>query len=109
MTAQVLELRRRGRPSKARLADLEEQAADGRDELRALVLEGVELAARLLLIVRRAERSLAAGRSCATDLDELERLALRHGLRMAAAAAEAQTDDRCPDVAEPRLNHGRAA
>lgn len=85
-----------------------EQLRDNRDELRAVVLEGVELAARLLLIVRRAERTLAAGRSCATDLDELERLALRHGTRMAAAAIDA--NEICPDGATVRhIGCGMAA
>lgn len=75
-----------------------------------MVLEGVELAARLLLIVRRAERAVAGGRSCATDLDELERLALRHSTRMAAAAVDAGLVNHCPDTIEHRaLNHGRAA
>lgn len=87
-----------------------EQLRDARDELRAMVLEGVELAARLLLVVRRAERAVAAGRSCATDLDELERLANRHSTRMAAAAIDAGLTSHCPDTAEHgALNHGRAA
>jgi hypothetical protein len=108
MTARVIPITRSA--GRGRQPVQVEQLRDTRDELRALVLEGVELAARLLLIIRRAERTLAGGRSCATDLDELERLALRHGTRMAAAAIDADLVNDCPDAVEHRaLNHGRAA
>jgi hypothetical protein len=87
-----------------------EALRDARDELTALVDEGRELAAVLIVVARRAQVTLARGHSPATDLDALERLALRHQARLTAAAAELRADAVCPDgETGRRIGHGAAA
>lgn len=87
-----------------------EALRDARDELTALTDEGHELAMAIVAASRRAQVLLARGWSPATQLDELERLGLRHAARMTAAGVEARADSLCPDGATTRHgNHGRAA
>lgn len=111
MTATVIDLRaRRGRPSAARLAELLEQAADGRDEVLALADERRIFAQAVLGLARIAEVQLAAGRAPATILDELERLALQELTRATTAVVALRAGDACPDgVEERRAGHGAAA
>jgi len=86
------------------------QLDDLRDELAALVAEGRELADRIVAVSRRAERNLSRGWSAAGDLDELERLGLRHQARMASAGAAARVGAICPDgQTERHVGCGRAA
>lgn len=65
-----------------------EVARDARDELTACRAETAERYARLLAGARRAQVSLAAGRSAAEVLDAMERDLVR-GLNQLAAAAAA--------------------
>jgi uncharacterized membrane protein len=98
----------RGVPTLVTLRQTE--VRDLRDEITALVAEGRELADGLLALARQAQSLRARGWSDANVLDEIERLALRHGARMAAAAAGAHQADLCPDGENVRhIGHGRAA
>ena len=108
MTAHVIQIgARRGRGRQPREV---EDLRDAREELAALVAEGRELADRIVAVSRRAERNLARGWSAANDLDELERLGLRHQARMASAGAAARVGAICPDgQTERHVGCGRAA
>lgn len=83
---------------------------DQRDELVALTDEGLELAARLVAISRRAQARVARGVSPADLLSEIETLAIRSGIRLTSAAIELRSGEVCPDGIEDRhAGHGAAA
>lgn len=87
-----------------------EELRDQRDELVALTDEGLELAARIVTLARHAQVRLARGVSPADLLDELERLGVRHGCRLTAAAAALRAGEVCPDGETRRhVGCGRAA
>jgi hypothetical protein len=82
---------------------------DLRDEVVALADEGRDWATATIHLVRLAQLQLAAGRSPATVLAEIERRALRHQTAMTSAGAHARADRSCPDAEEPAVGHGEAA
>lgn len=86
-----------------------ELARDLRDEVVALADDGRDWAHAVLRLARVAQLCLAAGRSPATALDQIERLATRHEAAMTAIGAHARATRVCPDVEEPAVGHGEAA
>lgn len=108
MTATIIPIAHRGRSGRQPAAV--EELRDARDELTALIDEGRELGGLVVTLSRRAQVSFARGGSPANDLDELERIGLRHLARMTAAGVEARADAVCPDGEVIRhIGHGIAS
>lgn len=85
----------RGRPSLSKLGEMRALIEDLRDELSSSIEERRTFAADMLADSRRAQVLLANGRSPATLLDEMERAAIREGIR----ALNAGVDDDGSEVA----------
>lgn len=78
----------RGRPSNTRIAAMRALIEDLRDELQVSIDERRAFAAVALAAARRSQVALANGHSPATLLDELERAAIREGIRALNAGVD---------------------
>lgn len=83
----------RGRPSTSRLAEMRAVIEDLRDELQVSIDERRAFASTALAAARRSQVALANGHSPATLLDQLERAAIREGMRALNAGVRDEEGD----------------